>query len=689
MRRTFLAALTVLALVGCGNGIDTASTTEKPGVYVRFDSNTGTFAYPNNILFADSEDGTLNIPFEPTDADAALKAQLNSLDGFSTTSPITLPLSAEVNASTLPGNVHLFKVIAAASAQTYGIPAVGATEKELTYGVDFVTAVSGSKIAVLPLKPLAGHSNYMVVVTDGVRAANGGTLSPDSTTAMLNSSHALIDENNNSTVYFDPNTAVNNATAQQLELLRRLTQLMFAQAGANGIEAAHIVTAWSFQTQTIGTVQSKLAAAASAHTGSMLMLQDTNVTTQMVLGAGEGTAEIYAGVLANVPQYMPQPADANDTAAVTTGTFSYSAPFTPAVEANVSLPVVATVPDDDAQCEEPEAGWPVVIYQHGITRSRLDLFVFGETLAKKCFVGIAIDLPLHGVTDMSNPFYLGAMERTFNVDLVTENPYGTVVSPVPDGVIDSTGINFMNLAHLLTTRDNLRQTTSDLTVLAKAVGNAAGIKLNSARIAFLSHSLGNIASIGFLNQTDALQSAVLMMPGQQLIPLLLASPVFSPGIKTGLAGYGIQEGTPEYDAFLLASQTLIDDADPANYTPEIAAKTVLPILEMQAIGDGTQDSGDQYIPADIPGVPLSGGNPFIAFSSAEDINVSNLVDTPYGEMFFPDTSKTVTRITVGEHRSPLDPQYSVEAFYEYHSELISFIDSNGTAILVNSPSIIQ
>jgi len=111
-------------------------------------------------------------------------------------------------------------------------------------------------------------------------------------------------------------------------------------------------------------------------------------------------------------------------------------------------------------------------------------------------------------------------------------------------------------------------------------------------------------------------------------------------------------------------------------------KTALPILEMQAVND-------QHIPATVPGAPLSGGNPFVYFTQAEELNTSALVDTPLGEIYLPPTTKTVTRVTAGEHRSPLDPQYSYDAFMEYHTELISFIDSNGTAILVNDPSIIQ
>ncbi|MBD3801435.1 MAG: hypothetical protein IE886_08395 [Campylobacterales bacterium] len=71
---------------------------------------------------------------------------------------------------------------------------------------------------------------------------------------------------------------------------------------------------------------------------------------------------------------------------------------------------------------------------------------------------------------------------------------------------------------------------------------------------------------------------------------------------------------------------------------------------MQAIGDSTKGSGDQHIPAVVPGYPLAGGSPFIAFTQAKDLNKSMLPGTaPY--YYFPDTNRTVTRVTEGEQKA--------------------------------------
>ncbi|WP_345985225.1 hypothetical protein WCX49_11505 [Sulfurimonas sp. HSL-1656] len=702
---TLTAAAAVLALTfgGCNGDKSTDLQDSLNGNtvddliagYTLFDPTTGTIPYPNNILFAPNSSSTndydfgqtLNIPYEPTDADANVKRQLNTLTGFSTTMPITAPISDGVtlDATSLPVGVQLYKVDVNASGYVTDINAT------LQYGVDFAVAQSGSKVAIVPMKPLEPLTNYMAVLTNDLNDSEGRILAPDYATALTLSPNPV-----------EAGGALDEATAAALEAIRQGNQAMLYALAMTGKDPTKTVQVWTFRTQMIGAVQNSIALYAQNDTNAALAIQDVNVTTKALfaqLGMDtslmSGSAEIYAGTLSNLPQYMPQGSPMNPLP-ILAGEFSYSAPFTPIIEANVTVPVVATVPSAASGCTKPAAGWPVVIYQHGITRVRTDLFVYGETLASACYVGVAIDLPLHGVTESNttlNPFYMGALERTFNVDLVTENPYGTVTGYAPDGVIDSTGIHFMNLANVTTTRDNLQQTTSDLIELTNSIASAVVFELNAtlsnldgSRISFLSHSLGNIASIGYLNQTDALQSAVMMMPGQQMIPFLINSPVFAPEINAGLAVYGIMPGTEEYAAFMLATQTMIDDADPANYAAGIGAANTFPILEMQAIGDGTEGSGDQHIPAVVAGYPLAGGSPFIAFTQAKDLNTSALLP---GNIYLPDTSRTVTRVTEGEHRSPLDPQYSLDAFFEYHTELISFIYSNGTAIQVNNPAIIK
>ncbi|MEJ2501315.1 MAG: hypothetical protein P8Y65_09405, partial [Campylobacterales bacterium] len=130
IRLTLAASAAALALMlgGCDGdkGTDLQDSLEGNTVddviagYAVFDPTTGAIPYPNNLLFAPNSsstndfDGgvTLNIPYEPTDPDANVKRQLNTLTGFSTTMPITAPLSENItlDASSLPVGVQLYKV---------------------------------------------------------------------------------------------------------------------------------------------------------------------------------------------------------------------------------------------------------------------------------------------------------------------------------------------------------------------------------------------------------------------------------------------------------------------------------------------------------------------------------------------------------------------------------------------------
>ena len=62
---------------------------------------------------------------------------------------------------------------------------------------------------------------------------------------------------------------------------------------------------------------------------------------------------------------------------------------------------------DGAECHlghhQPGGGWPIMVFQHGITADRTNLLAIADSFALGGMVGIAIDLPLHGLTRPFNP----------------------------------------------------------------------------------------------------------------------------------------------------------------------------------------------------------------------------------------------------------------------------------------------
>ena len=115
-------------------------------------------------------------------------------------------------------------------------------------------------------------------------------------------------------------------------------------------------------------------------------------------------------------------------------------------------------------------------------RNRTDMLAVADSFADSGFMVVAIDLPLHGLTDPTSPLYAsganplysglslpgtGSIERTFDLDVLNN----TTGAAGPDGQIDSSGANFINLASLLTTRDNLREGAADLITLTRSLPN--------------------------------------------------------------------------------------------------------------------------------------------------------------------------------------------------------------------------
>ena len=170
-----------------------------------------------------------------------------------------------------------------------------------------------------------------------------------------------------------------------------------------------------------------------------------------------------------------------------------------------NVPLLITVPNANSGRSKPEAGWPVVIFGHGITRNRCDALAISATMASQGYVVVAMDHPLHGAVpdnpaDACAPFYIEntpfapiARERTFDVDLVN-NATG---APGPDGLRDASGTHQINLASILTSRDNTRQAEADLSILTLTIptmdldGNGSP-DLDGSRIAYVGQSLGGI-----------------------------------------------------------------------------------------------------------------------------------------------------------------------------------------------------
>ncbi len=664
----------------------------------RFDPAAGVVPFPTNLLLQGTTDLTLNIPVANPNNFADPQVAMSALDGFSTVAPWSFALSAAPRADTLRAgqSVRVFEV-------TLTGPGGGVTSvvRELS-AQQFVVAQSasdttGRTIGIVPTQPLKQITSYMVVVTNHVTDSRGNDATPDQTYFLAKRTSPLC----NGAERLDP--LLPPTACPSLESLRQLVNSQEGAAVSRGINRDDIVLSWVATTQSITVVSSQVAATVQPRAHAV-------VTTGMNLSQANPAlppiADIYVGFI-ELPYYLEAPTAANPTAVLTgfwqANPGAYVPPFNalpldpnsthltyanpiPRVKSSQRVPVLVTVPNAASGRTKPAAGWPMTIFQHGITGNRTQALGIAGTLASQGIAVVAIDLPLHGLPPSNQlhigGFPFGASERTFDIDLAHNptpaNPSGACPpgqGPIcPDGIPDGSGTHFINLGSLLTSRDNLRQAEVDLLSLAATAPrfdfNADGAgDIDGSRLSFVGLSLGAITGAPFVALSDRVDVAALSAPGGGIARLLHGSATFGPRIRAGLAAQGVVDGTPAYDSFMMAAQTVADAGDPINYGHISASNAVL----LHQVKD------DTVVPNTVAGAPLAGtealirtfGLPAITATTQNAAGVRGAV-----------------RFSQGEHGSLLLPTVPAVT-QEMQRQVASFIASHGTAVVVTDTSVIE
>jgi hypothetical protein len=730
MKKLIAAGTASVALLaaGCSNGgygtvtgqADTTSFNGNPGGSscsspprasntALFCVSAGLLPYPFDVYFAGSTAGTLNI--QPANPFIPLQAAVNSLDGFSTTAPIRERFNGPIDAGSLatPGAVVVVHIstnnrtkapVKPAAAGGTGVFAqlVGCVKGGACAGADYMVALAAENPSILeitPLKPLAASTclppapmtpspcaaadggngeGYMVLLTKAI-TVGGVPAVPDQDYASFEAALASGEPTCPS---------ITNASLNAICQLS-VGHLALAQ-GFLGISPANVVASFSFSTEsTIDT----LAAAASQATPRAIKVNFTGQTTAAFKGLG--LADVYVGVI-TLPYYLSktlpdteywhaQAATAPDKTSTLTTRFN---PFPVATQVALQVPVLMTVPNIHSGMAQPGTGWPIAVFEHGITADRTNLFGIADSLALGGFVGIDIDLPLHGLTVpfnpadpttylyaiATNPLYAplglpatGSIERTFDLTTLSGG-----------SAIDPSGSHFLGaVASPLTLRDLMRESSVDLVTLAESVGtitlpSGTTPSIDHNKVHYIGHSMGAIIGTGFLAvmPPTAVLSATLANPGGQFVYLGLESPTFGPPIIKGLeqsSGGLLTPGTTPFAQFARDLQSVIDSGDPWNYIAVAVAQH--PIHMIEVIGPPPDnvvpnDATDRLIATggftqlSPPGIPVPGMTPL----------------------------HRVVKFTAGNHSSFLLPTASLMATEEMQHEAVAFAATDGFALPV-------
>jgi pimeloyl-ACP methyl ester carboxylesterase len=688
---------------------------------------SGILPYPTDLYFAGSMDGTLNI--QPANALEPNQTAVNALDGFSTNAVIRTTFGGPLNPASLnPLSVIVVPVITSNTTKaTIGVAGTGA---QLVQGVDYTVGIAtedgpvGAEILeITPLHPLTPSTcikngqfqgancttgnGYLVILNNSITDAFGNPAVPDTDYAAIKAALAggpTCPSITNATL-----NGICQLTGAHLQIAAGLAQAI--PVLANSLNPANIVLTFSFTT---GSTLDTLELVSATTAPQAMSLNATGIPTNVANPVLPGHANILVGVL-TIPYYLSKAApltgywNAPPFPLDPSSTFVTRYNPLPVATQNLLIPVLATVPNANSTAVKAGAAppWPVLIFQHGITRNREDMLAVADSFADAGFAVVAIDLPLHGITtpynaanpatffyaSSANPLYAGlglpasgSIERTFDLELITP------------GTIDPSGSHFINLTSLLTSRDNLREGAADLITFERSVSNAVVANAGNAKMFltgqthYLGHSLGAIVGGVFLGVVPAtdVSTGTLANPGGYLARLLITSPSFAPEINAGLEAQGLQPGTTLYSQFFRDSQNVIDAGDPINY---IAQTTALhPIHLLQVVGSTPPPAGCNAAtfingcPDQV--VPNSATAALILASTYGPAGLTRIPAPAPGPLVNAGGFRAYVNFIEGDHGSIIDDVVPAVTA-EMQGEAISFAASGGEEIVFTYPQVIQ
>jgi hypothetical protein len=675
---------------------------------VLFQPAQGIFPFPNDLYFSGTTDGTINI--QPANGLIPNQVGLNALDGWSTTAPIRVRFASAINPASLnAADVRVYQVTVSNTNK-----AVSGFTRVLTLGTDFSVGVAtdasvGSTILeIQPLKPLtpsAGPATptdpvppavgYLVVLTTGITMADG-------TAATADRDYATIKTTLGPTVNPANCAALPNAPMQGA---CGFTASHFAVAanpalGAAAVNPANVLVSFHFSTVATRDTLRALGLTIfnpAAPIPAIAVNPAFNVPLNAVNPALPPIANLRVGTV-TVPYYSPIPAvaapgvistDASILRKAWVAAAAPPAPLTdpanernltrfnpiPALQASKPIPMLITVPNVNAGAAgvKPVNGWPVVIFQHGITRDRSDALALAGAMAQAGWCVVAVDLPMHGITSTTSPLYQAANEQTFNLDLLV-NATG---ASGPDGIIDSTGSSFINLAYPLASRDNLRQGVVNLLALTRALptldldGDTVA-DIDGTRIAFVGQSLGSIVGISFgsvLPNPALVHTMTFSVPGGGIAALLRDSPTFGPRINAGLQSQGLIPGTSLYAQYFRDVQNIVDAGDPLNFIVSTAAQRTIYIQQVVGGSGSPASLPDQVIPNS---------------ATARLLTAVGSTALPRVVPGAPRVGSGYVNFIAGDHGSLLSPTASAATTVEMQTETVVFTVTGNTINVVNS-----
>jgi dienelactone hydrolase len=644
-----VGALCVCALAaGCAEGVevDAAETASVAAPVAEFDPGQRIIPLPNALLMNPAT-GRVNVPpscgEQPGSAAERLRDTLNQLDGFGTSKlNLVATFSEPVDPASLEGRVFLLRI--AARGRPLSSPEAplavdvlaGTTQRQAP---DCSASSTVPSVIVRPRAPLPGGSTYLVVFAAGITTVSGKEFQPSVSWALVRQAEppVVFGEGDATAPPIRNETPFDPAEPAELQSLRGLEQLWRGHAELLGVvdllaplafagrvvDRDDLLLAWAFDTQTtLDPLDVEVA-------GSPANWIETNAQPLILPAPAAGGSspvsveQAYAAALPGVACesvgcdaigtiYAASPLSAAPTftsssfltgddctqGAVAAGAFDD--PVVPTRVCDRQLPVLVVVP----LAAPPAAGYPTVLFAHGLGRSKEDLLALAGNLARAGFASVAVDALDHGgraVQTSTNP--AAGCDRAGS-DRPCTDSFGPTCAPQCFAPLLS--------ADLAVTRDHLRQSALDHLALGAALdacaapGACGSLQVDPARIGYLGQSLGALVGGVSAARSVHVSAAVLNVGGADWMQVLsdTQTPAIRCPLVDALIGSGTLEGepwslganpnalcleeswktAPGFLAFASAARWVLDPADPVNHASAFGTEGP-PVLVSEVVGD--------------------------------------------------------------------------------------------------------
>ena len=432
-------------------------------------------------------------------------AVINGLDGFSTQPRITVPFTGAIDVNSVTSDtVYLINLGDVMTARGFG-QKVGINQR--------LWDPATNTLVFEPDELLAEHSRYVLIVTSGVRGANGKPIK-----------RAHLDDD-------DGDEGARSLRGHGSDEYRReLRDASRMHRGAGRVTAATVFTTQT-STSDLAKIMRQIKAGTPAPASFMVGTSGGAPVRAVFPLAGLQGVQFnrQTGTTTFTPGFLPTPALNVVNGAVAQlayGKFS-SPSYLAAGQSIPATPTLSGSPRAQGSSDlifqlfvpagtKPAGGWPVAIFGHGFTDSMYGApWTVGSVFASQGIATLAINVVGHG----------GGALGTLNVLRTGNTPVsvpagGRGFDQDGNGAIDSTeGVNAAPPRTIIGSRDGLRQTVVDLMQLVRQVEVGMDIDgdgtadLDAQRIYYAGQSFGGIYGTKLLGIEPNIKAGVPNVPG--------------------------------------------------------------------------------------------------------------------------------------------------------------------------------